>query len=54
MNAVDKMIDMAKAAYIQVYGFEKWNGFTDQQKHDVIMMMWSDFEKAYDAMCARQ
>lgn len=54
MNAVDNMIEMAKAAYIQVYGFEKWNSLTDQQKHDAVMILWRDFEKAYDAMCARQ
>lgn len=49
MNAVDKIIEMAKAAYIQVYGFEKWNGLTDQQKHDAIMILLNDLNKALDA-----
>lgn len=49
MDAVDKMIEMAKEAYIQVYGFAKWNGFTDQQKHDAIMILLNDLNKALDA-----
>ena len=49
MNAVDKMIDMAATAYIQVYRFEKWNGLTDQQKHDAVMMLLNDLNKALDA-----
>lgn len=49
MNAVDKMIDMAATAYIKVYGFEKWNSLTDQQKHDVVMILLNDLSKALDA-----
>ena len=49
MNAVNKMIDMAATAYIQVYGFEKWNGLTNQQKHDAIMILFNDLNKALDA-----
>lgn len=48
MNAVDKMIEIAKNAFIQVMGFEKWNSLTDRQKHDAIMIMLSDLYKALD------
>lgn len=46
MSNVDKMIEMAKEAYIKVYGAENWNGLTDQKKHDAVMLIWKDFAKA--------
>ena len=39
MSGFDKMVEMMKAAYIQVMGIEKWNSLTDQEKHDAIMMI---------------
>lgn len=45
---MEKMIDMAAAAYISVMGREKWESLTDQQKHDVVMIIWKNFEKLYD------
>lgn len=36
------IINAIADAYIKVYGFEKWNGFTDQEKHDVIMTIVKD------------
>lgn len=36
---MEKMIQMAKKAYIAVMGENKWNGLTDYQKHDVVMLV---------------
>lgn len=38
-TAENKIIEMIKEAYVNVMGVEKWNGLTDQEKHDVIMTM---------------
>lgn len=45
----DKMVDIAKEAYIKVMGAEKWNSLTDQEKHDAVMFIWKDFGKALGA-----
>ena len=45
---IDKLIEIAKGAYIKVMGVEKWNSLDDDQKHDVIMMMLKDSLKAID------
>ena len=42
MNNTDKMINMIAAAYIEVYGIEKWNSMTDKQKHDAVMIIAKD------------
>lgn len=42
MEAWEKMVDMAKEAYIQVYGMEKWDSLTNKQKHDVLMFIAND------------
>lgn len=36
---MEKMIQMAREAYISVMGANKWNSMTDEQKHDVVMMV---------------
>lgn len=38
----DKMIDMIASAYITVMGKEKWNSLSDEQKHDVVMVIAKD------------
>lgn len=43
---MEKMIQMAKKAYIAVMGESKWNGLTDDQKHDVVMMVWYSMGKS--------
>ena len=45
---MEKMIDMAAAAYISAMGREKWESLTDKQKHDAVMIIWKDFEKLYN------
>lgn len=45
---MNKMIDMITTAYITVYGYEKWNNLSDQQKHDVIMTITKDALTALD------
>ena len=39
---VEKMIDMIAEAYMQVYGTEKWDSLTDDEKHDVVMIIVTD------------
>ena len=39
---MNEMIEMIKAAYIKVYGVEKWYSMTDQEKHDAIMFIAKD------------
>lgn len=43
---MEKMIQMAEKAYIAVMGESKWNGLTDEQKHDVVMMVWYSMGKS--------
>lgn len=43
---MEKMIQMAEKAYIAVMGESKWNGLTDDQKHDVVMMVWYSMGKS--------
>lgn len=45
---MEKMVEMATAAYISVMGREKWESLTDKQKHDAVMIIWKDFEKLYN------
>ena len=37
---------MIAEAYITVMGLEKWNSLNDQEKHDVIMTIARDLNKA--------
>ena len=39
---MEKMIEMIKAAYIKVYGVEKWNSMTAQEQHGAIMFIAND------------
>lgn len=38
----DKMIDMIVKSYITVMGEEKWDSLSDEQKHDVVMIIATD------------
>lgn len=40
------IIEIIKASYIEVYGAEKWNSLTDEQKHDAVMILAADALKA--------
>ena len=46
MTNTEKMIDMITEAYIEVMGVEKWNSLTDDEKHDVVMIITKDLMKA--------
>ena len=41
-QSTEKMINMIAEAYIKVMGQEKWNSLTEDQKHDVVMMIAKD------------
>lgn len=45
---MEKIINMMVAAYIEVLGAEKWNSLTDEQKHDAVMIMVKDCNKALE------
>ena len=44
------VIDMIIRAYVEVYGIEKWNSLTDEQKHDAIMIIAKDFKSALERL----
>lgn len=48
MTNIDKMVEMMKAAYIEIMGVEKWNSLTEEEQHDAIMFMVKDATKALD------
>lgn len=39
-------INLIKNAYIKVMGAEKWASLTDDEKHDVVMILAKDLIKA--------
>ena len=39
---IERIIDIVKEVYINVYGLKKWNGLSDTEKHDVAMIMVKD------------
>ena len=41
-DGAQKVVKAIITAYINVYGVEKWNSLTDDQKHDVIMTIAKD------------
>ena len=43
-----EMVNMIANAYIEIMGIEKWNALTEEQKHDVVMIMAQDAMKALD------
>lgn len=45
-----KVVNMVVDAYISVMGEDKWNSLTEQQQHDVIMILIKDMIKAVDAI----
>ena len=48
MTNIDKMVEMMKAAYIEIMGVEKWNSLSEEEQHDAIMFMVKDATKALD------
>lgn len=46
MNSFEKMVEMIKNAYIEVYGVEKWESLNNQEKHDAIMFIAQDLSRA--------
>lgn len=48
--ATDKEIrnlaNIIARGYIQVMGIEKWNSLTEQEQHDIIMILAKDFNRA--------
>lgn len=45
MNEEKIMRDAIIKAYITVYGIEKWNSLTDDQKDSVLHIVLNDFAK---------
>lgn len=43
---LDKMIDMAIESYKKVYGADKWNGLTEEEKNIVVHKIVMDFAEA--------
>lgn len=39
---IERIIDIVKEVYINIYGLKKWNGLSDTEKHDVTMIMVKD------------
>ena len=46
MNGFEKVVTMLSNAYISVYGIEKWNSLTAQEKHDAVMFIATDLHTA--------
>lgn len=49
MTGFEKMVNIISEAYISVYGVEKWNSLSNKEKHDVVMILAKDLEKALTA-----
>ena len=46
MKNWETMVDMIASAYISTMGIDKWNSLTDEQKHDAVMIIAKDLDKA--------
>lgn len=46
-NSFEKMVQMARDAYIAVMGAAKWNSLSDTQKADVIRAIWEPAARCY-------
>lgn len=44
----ESLIDATVTAYIAVMGYDKWYSLTEQEQHDVIMILLGDLSKAID------
>ena len=44
------VIEMIKPAYIKVMGEAKWESLTPEERHDVIMQLAKDMNKALDKL----
>lgn len=49
-----KYANMAAKAYIEVAGLDKWNGLTDEKKHDIVFTMLKDAIRALDKLEAME
>ena len=38
----EKIMNIVVKAYIKVMGLEKWNSLTDEEKHNVVMILVRD------------
>lgn len=47
---LEMFIEIAKNAYIEIMGKEKWDSLTKQEKHDAVMFMAKDMAKAMGAI----
>ena len=47
---IRRMANRIAGAYIQVMGQEKWDSLTEQEQHDVIMILAKDMLKAVTRM----
>lgn len=41
----DFFLETVKNVYIKVYGLEKWNNLTDEEKHEATMIIAKDLNK---------
>lgn len=48
MSNFETILNNVKEAYIKVMGIEKWNALTDEQKHDVTMILVKNMMKSLD------
>ena len=46
MSNQDIIINACVKAYVSVMGVDKWNSLSEQQQHDVIMILVRDFTHA--------
>lgn len=46
-NSFEKMVQMARDAYIAVMGAAKWNSLSDTQKVDAIRAIWEPAARSY-------
>lgn len=44
------MVKKIENAYITVMGQEKWDSLTEQQRHDVVMLITKDMLKALNSL----
>ena len=42
----EQIINSIEEAYIKVMGLEKWNSLSDEEKHNVVMIIVRDMLKA--------
>ena len=48
MLSWETTINMARDMYVAVYGLEKWESFTNQERRQIVMTLVNDMLKALD------